>query len=254
MGLATSGFAAAALFGDEWQNDPRYRVLHCGIDFSRFTRSTQPEQLRAKLGIPRDRRIIGHLSRLDPQKNHTLSIRLLQEMLESGIDAHLLIIGGGAMEGQIRVQIESANLTQRVTMVGDQADVVPFLALTECLLFPSIDEGLGIVVLEGQAMGVPTVASDCVPPDVDVIPGMVEFLPLDAPPPRWIAAIQSKLNQPRLNPTEAVARLQASDFSVEQSLQKLCAIYRGEPYSSPLSGNTTDRGFLTLSAAEARQL
>ena len=89
------------------------------------------------------------------------------------------------------------------------------------MLFPSMDEGLGIVVLEAQAMGVPTVASDCVPPDVSVLPGMVEFLPLDAPLARWIPRFNAKLQQPPLNRTEAVRCMQASDFSVDQSLQTI---------------------------------
>ena len=229
-GLASSAFAAASLFGENWKSDPRWQILHPGIDFSRFARGQQPEKLRAELGIPSDRRIVGHLSRLDPQKNHRFSLRVFQALLDSGTNAHWLVIGAGVMERALRSEIESANLNDRVTLVGDQADVVPFLALTECLLFPSLDEGLGMVVLEAQAMGVPTVASDYVPPDVCVIPEMVELLSLHVPLAQWVAAVQSKLNQPRLNPLEAVVRLQASDFSVEQSLQKLCAVYRGEPF------------------------
>jgi hypothetical protein len=58
---------------------------------------------------------------------------------------------------------------------------------------------------------------------------MVEFLPLDAPLAQWIAAVQSKLEQLPLDPTEAVRRMQASDFSVDQCLRRLCAIYCGKP-------------------------
>ena len=42
------------------------------------------------------------------------------------MNGHLLIIGGGAMEQSLRHQIAAANLNDRVTMTGDQADVVPF--------------------------------------------------------------------------------------------------------------------------------
>jgi len=177
---------------------------------------------------------------------------LFHELLQRGIDAHLLIIGGGAMEGALRGQIESAGLTERVAMVGDQADVVPFLALTDCLLFPSLDEGLGIVALEGQAMGTPTVASDFVPTDVSVIPGMVEFLSLGAPLAQWVAAVQAKLNQPRLSPIEAVPQLQASDFSVERCLQRLCAIYRGATAPNVAVAVAPDGQISNLHTAAAR--
>jgi glycosyltransferase involved in cell wall biosynthesis len=252
LGLASSAFAAASLFGEQWRCDPRWQIFHPGLDFSRFARPIQPESLRKKLGIPNDRHVISHLSRLDPQKNHSFSLRLFQELLKSGMNAHLLIIGGGAMEQSLRAQIAAANLNDRVTMAGDQADVVPFLALTDCMLFPSMDEGLGIVVLEAQAMGVSTVASDCVPPDVSVLPGMVEFLPLDAPLAQWIAAVQAKLEQQPLNPTEAVRRMQASDFSVDQCLKKLCGIYGGSSNRTPAAEPMTDFAISKMRAAGAQ--
>jgi glycosyltransferase involved in cell wall biosynthesis len=248
-GLACSSFAAASLYGENWRNDPRWKVFHYGIDFTRFGRPAQPAELRAKLGIPDDRHVIVHLSRLDLQKNHEFSLRLLSELLTSNVNTHLLLVGGGPMEEQIKSQIQAANLGNRVTMVGDQADVLPFLALAECMVFPSWHEGLGIVVLEAQAAGLPCVASEYVPPDVSVLPGMVQFCSLAAPLSSWVDAIKAKLNQPRLDRHQTVAQMDQSSFGLSQCLEQLCAIYRGQPLDRFVSSNSVSRPLTALRPA-----
>jgi len=52
-GLAASRPAAVALYGANWETDPRWRVLYCGIDLAPFRESICRAQVRTELGIPR---------------------------------------------------------------------------------------------------------------------------------------------------------------------------------------------------------
>ncbi len=227
-GLACSSWAAAALFGENWKADDRWKILRYGVDFSKFSQSRHRELFLQELGIPANRKIIGQIGRLAEQKNHRFSVQVLRELVAKGADVHLLIVGGGELEHLIRMQIQEAGLSERATMVGDQQDVASYLSVMDLMIFPSVHEGLGIVMLEAQAAGVPVVASDHVPGDGIVLPDLVEQLSLQAGMAAWADAIQDKMNAPTKDPAKTVALMSQSDFAISSSVEQLCRVYRGD--------------------------
>ena len=50
----------------------------------------------------------------------------------------------------------------RIHAVGRQADVRPYLAASNAFVLPSYREGVGMVLLEANAMDVPCIASDII--------------------------------------------------------------------------------------------
>jgi glycosyltransferase involved in cell wall biosynthesis len=225
-GYACSNWAAAALFGDDWAADDRWKVLQYGLDFSRFSQPRNRALLLQQMGIPMHRRIVGQIGRLAEQKNHQFSVQVLRELVTAGVDAHLLIVGGGELDSRIRGKIREAGLSERATLVGDQQDVPTYLSVMDLMIFPSVNEGLGIVALEAQAAGVPVVASDRVPELVMVVPGMVERIPLEHGPKVWAEAVIRYLRLPRWNSCETAKMLADSEFGLDRCVERLCTIYR----------------------------
>ena len=111
------------------------------------------------------------------------------------------------------------------TLAGDQADVAPFVGAMDCHVFPSEYEGLGIVALEAQAAGVPVVASDQVPEQVMVVPGMVERIPLESGPEVWADAVMRYVHHSAWNPHETAKILADSEFGIRRCLERLYIIY-----------------------------
>ena len=224
-GLACSPVAAAALYGENWQADDRWHVLPYGLDLSRFACLPAKIELRTRFGIPPQRIVIGQVSRLVDFKNQAYSVNVLASLVNRGIDAHLLLVGGGPMEEPLRAQLHNLGLTERASLVGDQADVAPFVGAMDCHVFPSEYEGLGIVALEAQAACVPVIASDRVPEQVMVVPGMVERISLERGPDAWADAVLRIVKQPAWKPTETAKLLADSEFGIGRCLERLYKIY-----------------------------
>jgi glycosyltransferase involved in cell wall biosynthesis len=224
-GLACSSFAGASLFGENWRHDARWRILRYGIDVNRFAVKQDSATLRSQLGIPPKRQIVGQVGRLVEQKNHKFSIPVIRQLLRNGVDAHWLVVGAGELESQIRSQLQEAGLTERATLVGDQADVVPFYQLMNCMIFPSWNEGLPVTMLEAQAAGVAVIASDGISSEVVAIPEMVDQLPLRAGPEKWAATIARRLTVPVVQNRDASALFAETDFSIQRSTKQLCCLY-----------------------------
>jgi glycosyltransferase involved in cell wall biosynthesis len=76
-------------------------------------------------------------------------------------DAHLLLIGDPEETDPVAPDVMAAlEADARVHLAGHRADVRPYLAAMSVLALPSYREGFPQTLLEGSAMGVPTVGSD----------------------------------------------------------------------------------------------
>jgi glycosyltransferase involved in cell wall biosynthesis len=224
--IGISEEAGKALFGDG--SPDAFRVMHYGLDFAPFYEPLHSADAKQRLGIALDRKVIGHVGRFAPVKNHAFTIEIFERMLADGVNAHLLLVGDGPLFPPIRAQIASRGLSDRCTLAGSQSNVVPYISAMDVFVLPSYWEGLGIVALESQAVGVPVVASTGVPSDVDVIPELVEHVPLSAGVEGWTSSLERRLNQPINRRGDEAVVLGRSKFGLKLCLEAVRGIYIGD--------------------------
>lgn len=222
--ICISHQAGEALFGSRPKKS--INLLHYGFDFSRFLQVDCPGDLKRRLGIPPDRKVIGQIGRLVPIKNHAFTVKIFASIVARGEDVHLLLVGDGPLLSAVRSLVESRGLSGRCTFAGSQDDVAPFFRTMDVLVLPSNSEGLGIVALESQAAGVPVIASTGVTREIDVVPDMVEHIPLSAGAADWALAVGRRLEEPKPRPRDGVLQIERS-FGLQHCLETLSAIYSG---------------------------
>jgi glycosyltransferase involved in cell wall biosynthesis len=111
-----------------------------------------------KSGVaPRDTFHILWAGRLEPQKDIGLALRTIAALKR---DAHLTILGDGAMREKTDAMIARLGLETRVARIGYVPSIDPFLAQADVLLMTSHYEGQPAVVGEALAHGVPVVSTD----------------------------------------------------------------------------------------------
>ena len=103
------------------------------------------------------------------------------------------------------------------------------LGAMDLLLLPSIHEGLPLVLLEAQAAGLTTVASENVPQEGVIQPALVRYLPLAAGPRAWAETVLQVAREPRFDRRRALAAFQSSPFEIGHAVRKLCGIYLERP-------------------------
>ena len=149
-------------------------VLPNAIDPERFKFSESARrEIRAKYGIADDDFVIGHVGRFYPQKNHEFLIDVFSEVRLQKPNAKLLLLGDGPLQEKIRQKTEILGIAESVIFAGLQKDPAPFYSAMDVFAFPSLWEGLGIVLLEAQYSGLPCVVSEVVPREVDVSSNIV---------------------------------------------------------------------------------
>lgn len=226
--IAVSRQAGEALFGrSKWAG---FQILYYGMDFSRFGALDLPEILRQRLGIPADRMVIGHVGRFVRVKNHRFLLEVFHALGRQR-DAHLLLVGNGPLLSEIEAQSAAEGLSDRCTFAGLREDVAPCIGAMDVLLLPSLWEGLPLVTLEAQAAGVRVLASTAVSNEIEVLPGAVEHLPLDAGCEVWATAAVAMAGK-KYQRRSSARLMSESRFGIERCLSALEDIY-GHAQQSP---------------------
>jgi glycosyltransferase involved in cell wall biosynthesis len=231
-GLAASREAARDLFGTDWENDKRWQILYCGVDLAPFQTSYSAAAVRTELGIPEDAFVLGHVGRFDDQKNHRFLLEIAGEVYKHNPKTYLMMVGDGPLRGEIESLATQSPLKDRILFVGVRCDVPRLMAgAMDIFLLPSFYEGLPLVGIEAQAAGLLVVLSDCITPELDVVPASITRLSLEQPASIWAEAVltdrSQELEKPFASSTNtALLKLQSSAFNITQSAMKLESVYR----------------------------
>ncbi len=137
-------------------------LLPNGIDVSLFRKKAGEEKKTASLNLI-------YVGRLAPRKGLEEIVEALALARGRGLEARLVICGGGPLEAALRERAQALGLHAAVDFAGPTygADKARRLGAADVLLLPSYSEGLPYAVLEGMAAGaVPVVTPVGALPDV----------------------------------------------------------------------------------------
>lgn len=174
---ACSKEAAKWLYGPNIPKD-RIIILKNAIEIERFSYNTQKrKEIRKQLDLE-NKFIIGHSGRFERQKNHVLLIDSFAKAYQINPCIHLLLLGGGLLEEDIKKQIEELGIQNAVTLVGWKENSEEYMQAMDLFVLPSLFEGLPLVLIEAQTAGLRCLVSDRVTKEADIT-GNISYLPLD---------------------------------------------------------------------------
>jgi len=114
------------------------------------------DQLRVKPGVLR----VGSIGRLVRQKDYPTLLSAMKQVIDSGIDAELFILGEGAEKDNFTELSLDLGIHERVHWLGRTPFVNEFLSQLDLFVLPSIYEGFGLVLLEAMQANKPVLATN----------------------------------------------------------------------------------------------
>jgi glycosyltransferase involved in cell wall biosynthesis len=137
----------------------RIRVIPCGVDPPVSVIGPEEALAERERLVGKGNHMLLTVGAIDNRKNTINSLRALKLLPER---YHLVLAGGdGFGSGAVHAFIADEGLSSRVHTLGyAPADRIPVLyQAASALLFPSLEEGFGIPVLEAMSYGLPVVTS-----------------------------------------------------------------------------------------------
>lgn len=158
--IAISQAVASHLEQDFKVNKEAITIIHNGIDYEKFfsADSQDKENIRREFNLPIDTQLVGMVARLSKVKGHTFFISAMPRILKDFPRVNFLIVGDGRLKNELESEVERLGVKRAVFFIPTQPDTSKILSIMDCLACPSVQEGLGLSILEAQAVGVPVVA------------------------------------------------------------------------------------------------
>jgi glycosyltransferase involved in cell wall biosynthesis len=141
--------------------DAQVQTIHnCIILDEILVQQYSREKARAILNIEKNAFVFGTIGRLVSAKAHTKLIHAFSKIHHQIPRAMLIILGTGPLEASLRTQISALGLQNKIHIPSDHAKTAGyFLQAFDTFVFPSIQEGFGLVLLEAMAAKLPIIGT-----------------------------------------------------------------------------------------------
>ena len=140
--------------------DSKIRVVHDGIDLSRFDDVGDNAYVKKEFGITGETPVVGNIAALAPHKSQVDLVRAARIVADRIPGVRFLIVGEGKLRGRLEKLIRELGLGETVILTGFREDPLEILSTFTCFVLSSYLEGLGSSLLDAQAMKIPVVATD----------------------------------------------------------------------------------------------
>jgi glycosyltransferase involved in cell wall biosynthesis len=185
--------------------------------------------------------VVGTAGPLEAVKGLPYFLGAARRVLDVRKDLEFLVAGAGPEEANLRRMARELRIAERVTFVPGMSDFHESLAAMDIFCLPSLQQGLGTIMLEAMALGRPVIATGVGGTSAVVRDGETGLIV----PPRDSAALARRILELLENPTLARAigtagrRLVDRDFPVERMVLKTAELYheisQWQPKSSQLA-------------------
>ena len=194
--------------------------IHYGLQPETLAAQADTSYVRREFQIPDQTPVIGTIGRLTEQKGHIYLLRAITQVRKYFPDIRVLLVGDGELRKELEQQTYSLGIATNVIFTGYRTDAARLLSGFDFLVFPSLWEGFGLILLEAMALKKAIVASRVSAIPESVLDGETGLLVPPKDPERLAQAMLTLLRDPDLarNMGEnGYTRLQ-KNFSVQKMI------------------------------------
>ncbi len=204
-------------------------LVHNGIEVGHFLQPVDPKKVvwfRQTVGL-KGRPVVGTIARLSSVKGQEFLLRSVPGLLKEFSDLAVLLVGEGP-EREALVRLSYAlKIQDHVVITPSVEDTRIPLAAMDLFVYPSLQEGFGLAIVEAMASGVPVVATSAGGPKDIIENGVSGLLVPPGDTEALGAAIRSLLADPiRCERIKQAARERAkAHFNMERVVREVEQVY-----------------------------
>jgi alpha-1,3-rhamnosyl/mannosyltransferase len=199
-----------------------------GHDFHPVARDAARAHVAARWGLPDH--FFLHVGTIEPRKNHVRLLAAFERLRREGFPGPLVLVGkdGWCVE-PILARLASSSERANIVRVSDASedDLVALYGASTAVVFPSLEEGFGMPILEAMACGVPCITGDR-SAMVEVGEGFASFVTPEDTDQLFEAMRAVWRDDSHRERAAALGPPRAAEYTLEKWAAKTFALYRSE--------------------------
>lgn len=168
--IAISDAVKEHLVKDFKVSENRIRLVYNGIDLVRNQKSVtslprqseivrgNQKEIKEKFGL-KEGQVVGIIARLSEVKGHRYLITAMKKVIEEIPNAQLLSVGDGKIKEGLEDLARSLHIENRIHFISAVSDTALALSVMDVFVMPSLQEGLGLAIMEAMRAGIPVIGS-----------------------------------------------------------------------------------------------
>ena len=224
--IACSESAGKYLFGENITSSKKYKLLPNYVDYKKYLNCSDTKSVRQELGIKDNDIVVGHIGRFVEAKNHKFLLEVVSEMIILNNKVKLILAGDGELRKDMECYAEELGIKENVYFLGIRKDIDKILNNLDIFIFPSIYEGLGLVMIEAQSAGIPCLVSEAIQKEADLDIGLVKQINLNDKKELWIKEAFELIENKNKNKKQILSAIKNKGYDLDNIINKLLEIYK----------------------------
>lgn len=159
--IAISDAVYAHLINDFKLRKENIELIYNGLEIKKNIQQSQAEKeaFKTKFGL-NSKPIVGCVARLSEVKGHKFLIQAFKIVLTEFPSLQLLLVGEGKIKRELSALAKDLAIEKNVIFIPNVVDTSLVLSIMEIFVMPSLQEGLGLAIMEAMAQALPIVATN----------------------------------------------------------------------------------------------
>ena len=220
--------ASKWFYNNSIMNGNNYLLINNAIDFNKYKFDLETrKKYREMLNIDEKTLVLVNVGRMHFQKNHPFILKVFNEVHKNILNSKLILIGDGPDREKIENLVKKYDLEDSVINLGIRNDVPQLMSAMDIFLFPSLFEGLPLVLIEAQASNLLIYASDVISNEVVIDNDLVNLTSLNEDEYYWAKQIlRNVANNRESNKIENL--LKEKNYDIKLETKKFQKMIEGE--------------------------
>ena len=136
-------------------------AAHTAVDSQKIRKIDQKKiyLLKNELGIKEENIVIGMVGRLEQIKGVKYFIEAALLVAEKFKKVQFVLVGEGSLKEELQKRVKQAKYAERFIFSGWRDDATQIMGLMDIIVLASLNEAVGLVLIEAQGLGIPVIAS-----------------------------------------------------------------------------------------------
>jgi glycosyltransferase involved in cell wall biosynthesis len=140
-------------------SEDKFVTIHSGLELNSWQPAYTRKEVIEEFSISKSNTLVGTVARLVPIKGHEFLVKAAPLVLQHYPNTTFLVIGDGPLRKKLENLAQQLNVFDKIVFSGMRKDIPRLLNAIDIFVLPSLNEGMGRVIIEAMALAKPIVAA-----------------------------------------------------------------------------------------------